>query len=245
MELRDKLNTIEGYQEIIQKNQENIDSDLNRIAERLNDETNGIQNFPKPNLEIVKSIKDNLPEKYFKILLATYSQGRPIDEFRDIYLKSIPPFVEVWKKSNGYVRMLQMLSIGILLEVEGLIFNKLSDAVRKDNPQDLILDVLINYRDPSWEKISADVTWAKPYKTLKDVVETAKADKLKSLNLLMKYLEKDWFRSVETKTHDSKWNIHYGYWSFESGALVKIFGLDDSNLKNLEYYPYDLVHFKD
>ncbi len=27
--------------------------------------------------------------------------------------------------------------------------------------------------------------------------------------------------------HKSKWNIHTGYWSFESYALVKILGLDD------------------
>lgn len=245
MELRDKLNTIEGYQEIIQKNQENIDNDIKRISERLDDENNGIQNFPKPNLEIIKSIKDNLPDKYFKILLAEYSQGRPISDFMNIYLKSIPPFVEVWKKSNGYVKMLQMVSIGILLNVEDSIFNKLTDSIKKDNPQDFVLDVLINYRDPSWGNISANVAWAKPYKTLKDVVNTAKVDKLKSLNLLTKYLEKDWFKGVETKTHDSKWNIHYGYWSFESGALVKILELDDSNLKDQEYYPYDLVHFKD
>jgi hypothetical protein len=43
--------------------------------------------------------------------------------------------------------------------------------------------------------------------------------------------------------HKSKWNIHFGYWSFESGALVKILGLDDNSLKNQQYYPYDMVHW--
>ncbi|WP_373843810.1 PoNe immunity protein domain-containing protein, partial [Bacteroides heparinolyticus] len=36
-----------------------------------------------------------------------------------------------------------------------------------------------------------------------------------------------------------------GYWSFESGALVKILGLDDSDWQDLSYYPYDMVHYKD
>ena len=45
--------------------------------------------------------------------------------------------------------------------------------------------------------------------------------------------------------HKSKWNIHTGYWSFESGALVKILGLDDSTLKDQPYYPYDMVHWKE
>ena len=39
--------------------------------------------------------------------------------------------------------------------------------------------------------------------------------------------------------------IHDGYWSFESGALVKVLGLDDSSLKGLPYYPYDMVHWND
>ncbi|WP_368135627.1 PoNe immunity protein domain-containing protein, partial [Bacteroides caccae] len=46
--------------------------------------------------------------------------------------------------------------------------------------------------------------------------------------------------------NDHKYGIvHDGYWSFESGALVKVLGLDDSCLKGLPYYPYDMVHWND
>ncbi|MDD7379168.1 MAG: DUF1911 domain-containing protein [Lachnospiraceae bacterium] len=37
---------------------------------------------------------------------------------------------------------------------------------------------------------------------------------------------------------------YYGYWSFEAGAIAKILNLDDSSLKDVPYYPYDLVHYK-
>ena len=37
----------------------------------------------------------------------------------------------------------------------------------------------------------------------------------------------------------------FGYWSFESGALVKILGLDDSSLKEVQYYPYDMLITQD
>ena len=33
--------------------------------------------------------------------------------------------------------------------------------------------------------------------------------------------------------------------SFEAGAAVKILGIDDSGLKDIPYYPYDLVHYKE
>ncbi|WP_404479111.1 PoNe immunity protein domain-containing protein [Sphingobacterium sp. ML3W] len=39
--------------------------------------------------------------------------------------------------------------------------------------------------------------------------------------------------------------MYTGYWSFESGTLVKILSLDDGSCKELQYYPYDLVHWED
>ncbi len=39
-------------------------------------------------------------------------------------------------------------------------------------------------------------------------------------------------------------NLYTGYWSFEVGAVAKILGIDDSSLKDVKYYPYDLVHFE-
>jgi len=37
---------------------------------------------------------------------------------------------------------------------------------------------------------------------------------------------------------------YYGFWSFDTAALAKILGLDDSALKNNNHYPYDLAHYK-
>jgi len=65
---------------------------------------------------------------------------------------------------------------------------------------------------------------------------------------LEKYLKKEWYRGhSDLSWHDDhKYGInHDGYWCFESGALVKVLGLDDSSLKGLPYYPYDMVHWND
>ncbi len=37
---------------------------------------------------------------------------------------------------------------------------------------------------------------------------------------------------------------YVGYWSFETAAIVKILGLDDTSLKGNNHYPYDLAHYK-
>ena len=62
-------------------------------------------------------------------------------------------------------------------------------------------------------------------------------------DLLEKYLKEDWYNKEYEcyEAHKSSQNIYYGYWSFEAGAIAKILNLDDSNLKNMPYYPYDLV----
>ena len=65
-------------------------------------------------------------------------------------------------------------------------------------------------------------------------------------DLLEKYLKEDWYNKEYEcyEAHKSDQNIYYGYWSFEAGAIAKILNLDDSNLKDVPYYPYDLVHYK-
>ncbi|MET4084253.1 hypothetical protein ABIB40_004229 [Pedobacter sp. UYP30] len=71
----------------------------------------------------------------------------------------------------------------------------------------------------------------------------AKTDKKNSLKNLKQYLTL-WYKSIEIKTHNNK-ITHYGYWCWEAGALAKILGLDDSSLENQQYYPYDMVHWKE
>ena len=65
--------------------------------------------------------------------------------------------------------------------------------------------------------------------------------------LLKKYLKNDWYNKDCGcyEAHKSRQNIYYGYWSFEAGAVAKILQLDDKDLRNVPYYPYDMVHYKD
>ena len=71
------------------------------------------------------------------------------------------------------------------------------------------------------------------------------SDKDEAVEILRKYLEKEWYK----KHRDAAWydshkieHVGYlGYWSFESGAIAKIMGLDNEKLKGVQYYPYDMV----
>lgn len=243
MQVRDRLNTAQGYQEIIDFKIKAINESYAKINSLLEDEKNGIQKFPKPNPAIIKSTEDNILRYKHDTMIAKYSQGINLEEIRVEYLSIVPLMVTNWKQSNGYVQMVEMLSIGLLLEIDQDVFIRLVELVQNDNPNDFLIDFLINTRVKNWEQHTG-FKFSNPYSKTKDIVNFAAVNGDEGLDKLVKYLRKDWFRGIETKTHLSKFNIHSGYWSFESGALAKILGLDDYNLRDQKYYPYDMVHWK-
>ena len=63
----------------------------------------------------------------------------------------------------------------------------------------------------------------------------------------LKYLRgwyKSHYHSAWYDTHkNEKFKLYYGYWCFEAGAIAKRLGLDDKDLQNEQYYPYDMVHY--
>ena len=138
--------------------------------------------------------------------------------------------------------MLWALSIGILLEVDETTFDKLVDLVRKDDPEDYLIDYLIQSRHPEWT-IRINYNFPRPYGFTRKIIEEENAEQ--ALKLLKEYVTKKWYSGHrDTGWYDlHKENIdnYYGYWSFESGALCKLKDLDYKELEGVPYFPYDLV----
>jgi hypothetical protein len=249
MNVRDKLNTLEGYQEIIDRQSKYITGEFAKIKKLEEADKKGVQLFELPNQEVIQNRRGIILKYRYDNFVAKYSMGMNI---KDLMLE-IPSIIEsmnyCWKKNGGYINMIWMLSIGIMLEIDDDKFSKLVEIVKRDDPQDYLYDLLIHYRIPSWG-IKSDKVFSKvPYQAVREIVSLSKTDKTKGLERLKKYLSREWYRGHSSigwhDTHKSQWNIHSGYWSFESGALVKILGLDDSSLKDTQYYPYDMVHWED
>jgi hypothetical protein len=249
METRDKLNTLNGYQEIITLNEKFIFERFEDIKKLEESEKDGVQLYNRPNWEAIEYNYDDILNYKYEILLAKYSMGKDIRNVKEYFCTIIPIMEKSWQKSNGYVQIIWMLSVGIMLEIEDNIFIRLVHLIEKDNPNDFLIDFLISYRISSWEIKFDNFMFERPYQANHEIVSVSKADKIKGLKRLKKYLSKEWYRGHSDtgwyNDHKSKWNSHFGYWSFESGALVKILGLDDSSLKDMQYYPYDMVHWAD
>ena len=232
MKLRDNLNTEIRYKELIQKKTSFVEEDLHEY------QCTGTTWDSKQELSHFDIILRNA----YQILISKYSVGYPVLELIPDYLQGVQFMKKGWNTDAGYVTMLWYLSIGVMLECHKEL-QQLSILLKEHSVKDKFFSFLVNNtQDYASEKL----LWTTPYAGLIEVIELAKTNKEEAVERLQKYLKKEWYKGHSDcgwyNDHKSKWGVHFGYWSFESGALVKILGLDDSSLQGLPYYPYDMVH---
>ena len=139
---------------------------------------------------------------------------------------------------DAYNENLKMLSLAVLFEIEENLIALTKRKMKEKEVKDWLLLFLIGEEQPDLPLLFPD-----RFQMMKALVEEKKTDKPR---LLAKYLKENWYNEKCDcyEVHKSSQNIYYGYWSFEAGAIAKILNLDDSNLKDMPYYPYDLVHYK-
>lgn len=248
MEIRDKYGTVESFSALIQKHITDIAEDDEDIKYIKAKEKIGEQAYAIPNSQVLENISSSNIRRRLIILLASYSMGENIEEIRKQYPDIASLIFDTWDEIT-YVPMVQMLSIGILINADDTDFDKLVAVVKKDKEHDFLIDFLIHYRKPEWNVIRDNFIYGVPYQYVQDIVLLADTDKQAAVAALYKYLTKLWYRGHSNEgwynLHKQHIRLHRGYWSFESGALVKILGLDDSSLKGLQYYPYDMVHWNE
>ena len=248
METRDKLSTKDNFLSLIKMQTGFIDEWKNDIEKLKESEKRGVQLYSLPNLEVIQNGYKEILMYEYDNLLATYSAGEDIDKILSRYKYIISLMGIAWEKENGYVQMVNMLSIGILLDVEDAVFNKLAMIAQRGSLNDFLVDYLLHHKSQIDVTLNSDsFLFPRPYAATREIILLADEDKTSSAKRLKKYLSQEWYRGhSDCGWHDiHKINIfaYSGYWSFESGALVKILGLDDSILKGLKYYPYDMVHW--
>lgn len=235
---RDTIFIEEKIHELIKFNEMMIKEWLQEL-DQLNQ---GFNPYKRPIEEVIRLTKEDISIYQEKKMIATYTAGYPIEKFKEEYLKYVDTLVPVWHSNSGYDEMLWALSIGILLEIDETTFDKLVDVVKKDDPEDYLIDYLIQSRHPEWT-IRINYNFPRPYGFTRKIIEEENSEQ--ALKLLKEYVTKKWYPGHR----DTGWyNLHkyyidnyYGYWSFESGALCKLKGLDYKKLEGLSYFPYDLV----
>ena len=134
--------------------------------------------------------------------------------------------------------------MGVLFKVSKSDIFELEQRLIAEKFDDYLVNFLIKEIDSTWEREGVEFEF-KGYECLKQILDN---DEIIACEALKEYLQEKWYEIHREcawyDSHKSSKNDYYGYWSFEAGAIAKILNLDDSSLKDVAYYPYDLVHYK-
>lgn len=189
----------------------------------------------------INAIYEKIHQLRLEILIAKYSRGDSVEELK-------PIFDVLWKRWDEvfdplfYSKIVQMISLAVLFNIDACdIQNKVKRYFEAGS-----YDWLIKYLSIADRVAGKEIDLTMYLKTYKTLQEMVMEDQVNSQGL-KKYLAK-WYQRHSGcgwyNTHKYEdMMIYCGYWSFEAGAVAKIFGIDDEELKENKYYPYDLVHF--
>jgi len=202
----------------------------------------------------VMAIKSTIFLNSLHTVIAKYSYGENPKDLVNEFLTVITRLEQGWDDEgatpeddihfDNYVVMLWMLSLGILLDISNEDFNRIVTVLDKSNRKDFLFDYLILFKTKN-RLVTKKLTY-EVYKPLFDICNsTEKSGVTEKLKI---FLDKKWYKGMKRaywyENHNSKADTFFGYWSFESGAIAKIFDLDDTSIKDSNFYPYDLVHWK-
>jgi hypothetical protein len=176
-----------------------------------------------------------------------YSSGAQIDETNDMYPQLVFLCSKSWTKESSYVDIVWIISIGVMIEAPIDLIRQLETLIIENEYYDYLIDFLFHSIDATWIAKSNAFRFNNVYNCVYDVINSS--TKEISLTRLERYLTESWYRGHRDMAwynmHKKENSFYDGYWSFESGAIAKILGLDDTGWETMKYYPYDMVHYKE
>ena len=238
--MRDKLRNEEyfkRYIEYLSNRIEELKKTLNRHLLEKGEDFLGVENC-----------RGSLADLYLLKIKALYSYNSSFQEIKEI----LPDMIDCYTKSRGesgaHDQLLSTISIPIMLGVSREDIKKLMELIKRIKFKDYLVDFLLHGLDSDWKIDNIKMRIPKPYLLLQDVINAE--SKEITQELLQNFVEKRWYKGSRAYVWYNSHKIvdrdaYSGYWCFVAGAVAKLFVLDDTSLKDCQYYPYDMVHFND
>ena len=241
--IRDKIKNRKHFEKLLSEEKEVIKQRYEIISKGNQNDSNSY---------IYYAIADS----YMNLLKITYSLGVKIKDLRETYIVSVQSFLLGFESDEPmYFDILNRVALGFLLNISNENFQQLVDYVQRMDEQakpadwtpDQLLWFILNSRlKKDEEQTHADkLAFPKLYKGLFKLTQVSDAQEAKKA--LEDYIEKWYNLNKNAPWYNShlKKNCYRGYWAWEVAAVAKIMHIDDSDLKDNPYYPYDMVHWED
>lgn len=192
---------------------------------------------------------------HLKLLTSKYSAGYNIQELKDNAAQAINWLIKNLEhpkhdrfyldELEDYLKLLQLLSFGVLFNLDKVIIKKLVNLFEADDQkaEDALLDKLVLLILPD-RKQGIKLQHPKAYQPLFDAINAAKEEQPK---LMQKFL-KGWYKSMrkcgwyDIHLSPGKYNFN-GYWCWEAAMVTLLYDMDDSSYRDMPFYPKDMVDY--
>ena len=239
--MRDTVKTEEYFRERFNKDSE-------KLKRQLQDYHNDIEIGSHPEKFDIESYKYFVYIDAFLKFNSGYSLGLGMEDLLPEVHLILRNLIDVKKMRDvGYDDMEDILYFIILFNLSEYL-DEYQELLKKSTQRDFYLDSLMQTLDPTW-KISTEELCCPKYTNAVSVYEVmvlSKENKAEAVQRLKRYLKRQWFMSLTEgviTNRDLKIGWYRGYWCVAAAALVKALKLDDTELKDCKYYPYDMAHF--
>lgn len=210
--------------------QNKLDSERKRI-DRFECALNDLETS---NIKGIRIGQIHLANLYLNCIKLTYSKEKSFHKMFPDYMKFLEYYKAVCTPNDSMYDIVDVLSIGVLLEDRKKEFiGYLDEILLKYESNDGIITFLMDYlKDRTLQRTISKIDYFNVLLISEDKVKILK----KELELWYdKHSDAYWYNS-----HKSKDSTYCGYWCFEIAALAQIFGLDDTSLRENQYYPYEI-----
>ena len=188
-----------------------------------------------------------------KLLLLRYSAGHPVAglraqlsrviERRERHQKFMGRLGVDFNAIDDYEQSLWLVSLAVLLDADAPLFTRILSCIGNEGA-DKLFERIVSMKVPG-RPAGVKIIFPKPFQTLYDATMAADSEKLR----LIKAFLNEWYPAMgklQVYWHDNHKGPDgggfFGYWCLEAAAVVKLFGIDDTEFQDMKYYPKDLVH---
>lgn len=205
----------------------------------------------------IEGVYERLFRFQHQMWMAQYSQGRAIEELRETF-PLVVQAAEEWRRADArsvyafnfsttldnYVSALWLLSQARLLKLGPATTTRLLASIGNEG-QDLLLEQLASALVPGGtRKAAKKLLYPKVYQSLYDAINAPSEQQA----ALMQEFLKNWYKRMSnTGWHDAHKGPggggFFGYWCWEAAGVAQVFSLNDTDFRDLPYYPKDLAEF--
>jgi len=216
------------------KSNEYFQNKLDSERKRIDKFEDALKNLEPSNTKGIRMGQIHLANLYLNCVKLTYSKDESFQEMFPDYMKFLEYYKEVCTSNDSMYDIIDIFSIGVLLHNRKKEFNDyLDEILLKYNSNDGMITFLMDYlQNRTAQKAISRIDYFNELLKSEDKLKILKEE----LGLWYdKHSDAYWYNA-----HESKNNTYCGYWCFEIAALVQIFGIDDTSLRENQYYPYEI-----